>query len=138
MPTNLLTIVGKPPWFYDRPDRACAGIPTSVFFPDGGGASEAAQQICMPCPFKADCLRFALDNDVEGVWGGTGQNERARMRARRRRKATNGPSDDRRRQVAALTAAGKTCAEIAQAIGVTPRSVERLRRDVRNGVGMAA
>jgi WhiB family redox-sensing transcriptional regulator len=35
-----------------------------------------AKQVCRPCPFRAQCKQWAIDNDQRGVWGGTTYRER--------------------------------------------------------------
>ncbi|HET6919853.1 MAG TPA: WhiB family transcriptional regulator [Jiangellaceae bacterium] len=47
------------------------------------GRPHAAIRICADCPVRVECLQHALDNDEAGVWGGTTERERRRMRARR-------------------------------------------------------
>ncbi len=38
---------------------------------------EKAKKICRRCPVRSQCLQEALENDwVQGVWGGTTDNER--------------------------------------------------------------
>lgn len=46
---------------------------------------KAAKAVCATCPVRAACLNYALDNrEVYGVWGGTSEEERARMRGQSR------------------------------------------------------
>ena len=74
----------------DRPDdwrdRAeCKDDPTPDlwFVPPGDRHGiAAAKAICRRCPVAAECLAEALaDPSIVGVWGGTGENERAKLRA---------------------------------------------------------
>ena len=37
---------------------------------------DAAKAICEPCPLKTACLEYALENNYEGVWGGTTDTDR--------------------------------------------------------------
>jgi WhiB family transcriptional regulator, redox-sensing transcriptional regulator len=77
-----------------REKAACQAATAELFFPIGrtGDAVEqidAAKSVCQSCPVRVDCLRFALETNQEaGVWGGTSEDERARVRrawlARRR------------------------------------------------------
>ena len=40
-----------------------------------------AKMTCMECPYAKRCLQFALDNpDVQGIWGGTTEKQRASIR----------------------------------------------------------
>lgn len=74
---------------------ACRDSDPDLFFPVGttGPAIEqiaSAKAVCGECDVQAQCLEFALStNQDSGVWGGTSEEERRRMRkawiARRRR-----------------------------------------------------
>lgn len=70
-------------------DAACAGEDPALFFPavgQHGAAISEAKAICARCPVKADCLDYALRHREEhGIWGGTTDWERRRMRSSRRR-----------------------------------------------------
>ena len=68
--------------------RRCAGLPTSLFFPTQGEDSQQAIAVCNLCPVRAACLRYALDNGEQwGVWGGTSERQRRRLRLAERRAA---------------------------------------------------
>jgi WhiB family transcriptional regulator, redox-sensing transcriptional regulator len=68
---------------------ACVSADPELFFPvSATGPSrhqeERAKAICARCPVRAECLRFALDTgQVNGVWGGLGEGELARLRRSR-------------------------------------------------------
>ena len=73
----------------DRPDdwrdrAACKDdpIPDLWFVPPGDRHGiAAAKAICHRCPVAAECLAEAMANpSIVGVWGGTGENERAKLR----------------------------------------------------------
>lgn len=71
----------------DWRDRSlCRDSNIEVFFPVGttGLAIDqigAAREICEACPVTAECLEFALATNQEaGVWGGTTEDERRRLR----------------------------------------------------------
>ncbi|MDQ1394064.1 MAG: WhiB family transcriptional regulator, redox-sensing transcriptional regulator [Acidimicrobiaceae bacterium] len=80
------------PW---RDRAACQSVSADLFFPIGrtGDAVEhieAAKAVCRTCPVREACLRFAIETNQEaGIWGGTSEEERDRIRrawlARRRR-----------------------------------------------------
>lgn len=55
-----------------------------LFFPEPGGKNDAAEAklLCSLCAVQVDCLRFALDTAVEGIWGGTTARERQDIRSR--------------------------------------------------------
>lgn len=71
------------PWM---DDAACKGEDTELFFPSRGESTEAAKTICDRCPVRQPCLDYALDvGEKFGIFGGTSERERRRMRARNRR-----------------------------------------------------
>jgi len=69
-----------------RSGAACRDSNAELFFPIGttGNALdqiEAAKEVCMLCPVRAECLEFALATNQEaGVWGATSEDERRKMR----------------------------------------------------------
>jgi WhiB family redox-sensing transcriptional regulator len=81
-----------------RSIAACRDTNPDMFFPVGSTGPaisqiETAKAICRTCEAQAPCLEFALATNQEaGVWGGTSEDERRRLRkqwlaARRRRLA---------------------------------------------------
>ena len=68
-------------WLW-RADAACRNEDVELFFPERGVATTAAKEICAPCPVRAECLEHALRYEKNGIWGGTSQRERKRMRQR--------------------------------------------------------
>ena len=72
--------------FFEAP--LCAEVGGDLFFADtapGKGGVRVAQNrvaigICGACPHQAECLGYALRNDVSGVWGGTTYPDRVRLR----------------------------------------------------------
>jgi WhiB family redox-sensing transcriptional regulator len=87
------------PWATERPDLEefygqhrpawmaqgrCRGQSTELFFPGQGGDIETPKSLCALCPVQADCLAYALERpELSGVWGGTGERERGRIRKAR-------------------------------------------------------
>lgn len=69
-----------------RDDAACRHLDPDLFFPEGTwGAAlrqvEAAKRVCRGCPVRVPCLRWALTTAQDaGIWGGTTEDERRRMR----------------------------------------------------------
>jgi WhiB family redox-sensing transcriptional regulator len=63
---------------------ACAGYPSTFFFPTGESSAalvEKARAVCRECPVSEDCLEFAFEtNQVAGIWGGTTEEERRTLR----------------------------------------------------------
>ena len=60
---------------------ACAYTEPEQFFPTVAAASYArdAKAICAGCPVAANCLTYALDHDLDGIWGGLDRPERKRL-----------------------------------------------------------
>jgi len=70
-------------------DAACRGLgieeSRALFFPSRGDSIEEAKAICQHCPVTEQCLEFALANNCIGVWAGTSDRQRRRMRSSSRR-----------------------------------------------------
>ena len=63
---------------------ACRTVTGVDFFPNDGAGVLAAQRVCSGCPVRPACLEYALDNAIShGVWGGTSDRERQRLRSAR-------------------------------------------------------
>ena len=60
----------------------CRGIPVKLFFPERGGFSQEAKACCTGCVVKAECYEYAMTSPTQkfGVWGGTSERERRRLR----------------------------------------------------------
>jgi WhiB family redox-sensing transcriptional regulator len=59
----------------------CRSHPPSLFFPDNGGGVEVARRVCSCCPVRDECLEYAIAERIEpGVWGGTSERTRRRIR----------------------------------------------------------
>lgn len=52
-----------------------------IFFPGNGPAPKAARELCADCPVRPECLDYALEHDLKGVWGGTTEQERRELKA---------------------------------------------------------
>jgi WhiB family redox-sensing transcriptional regulator len=66
-----------------REDALCTQVDSEMFFPEKGGSTREAKQVCSACPVRTECLRFAIDNEEQhGIWGGMSQRERAGLRRR--------------------------------------------------------
>jgi WhiB family transcriptional regulator, redox-sensing transcriptional regulator len=83
-----LTWIRTHDWDVDdwRGRSACLDSDPDVFFPVGttGPALEqieTAQRICTACLVSEECLEFALATNQEaGIWGGTTEEERRKLR----------------------------------------------------------
>jgi len=82
--TDLPTLpFTREPW---QQNAACRGAAAALFFPghrSGRNATTAAKAVCATCPVTDDCLEYAmrLDRYLPGVWGGTTQRDRRKMRS---------------------------------------------------------
>lgn len=70
----------------------CARTDPDAWFPEAGNFSHryGAPTLCDGCHVQVECLEFALtatagDRPVVGVWGGTTNPQRQRIRAQRAR-----------------------------------------------------
>jgi len=81
-----------------KKNRECKDVPPSLFFPPERTGRQPvnhialkqltqAQRFCNACPVQRQCLEHALLNGEIGIWGGTLQAERERMRKRAIREA---------------------------------------------------
>lgn len=69
-------------WFSDA---NCRGMDAELFFPGRGESVSAAISVCRECEVRPECLEYALDNcEIHGVWGGTSERERRRIKRDRR------------------------------------------------------
>lgn len=70
-----------------RGQAACRGEDPDLFFPHPNETArvEQAKAICRRCPVWAECLQWATEQRVEGVWGGTTEEERRPGRGQRRK-----------------------------------------------------
>ena len=59
----------------------CTAVDPEIFFPERGGSSKAARQVCSQCTVRDQCLEYALNNKEQfGIWGGTSERERRKLR----------------------------------------------------------
>ena len=74
----------RPDDWRDRAECKDDPIPDLWFVPPGDRHGiAAAKAICHRCPVAAECLAEAMaDPSIVGVWGGTSEVERAKLRAR--------------------------------------------------------
>ena len=57
----------------------------SIWYSDSPTDQDVARSICAECPVKAECLEYALDHENYGMWAGTSERGRRRIRSQRRR-----------------------------------------------------
>ena len=69
-----------------REHASCRSSDPELFFPVGHTGPvldeiRAAKAVCQGCPVQEPCLQFALEtNQGSGIWGGTTEEERHRIR----------------------------------------------------------
>jgi WhiB family transcriptional regulator, redox-sensing transcriptional regulator len=88
--------MGQLAWRQDdwRSQGACLHADPDVFFPISAAGASASQvrkarAICAGCPVRATCTDFALEHrDLQGIWGGTTDDERRKLRRARARTLT--------------------------------------------------
>lgn len=72
------------PNFYSKGPALCTQIDSDMYFPEGQAAITneyvALKKLCFECPYRAECLEWAVVNREDGIWGGTNNAERAAMR----------------------------------------------------------
>lgn len=77
-------------------EKACYREPTSTFITDGDGEeppfpSPRAQALCNACPFRPECLQYALERGIEfGTWGGMSGYQRRQLGRKIERKKCPG------------------------------------------------
>ena len=72
---------------------ACADEDKALFFPDDPGMKQAelrqavktAKEICSRCEIQSACATWAIQNNEEGIWGGTTAWDRKLMRRNAKR-----------------------------------------------------
>ena len=122
---------------------ACRETDPELFFPVGRSIqalaqAEAAKAVCMRCPVRAECLKWAIrTGQTTGVWGGMSEHERWEIGARPvTRRSADGrqiqrPQFDRcvdaKEFIEAKVAAGASIRSIARELGVGHDSVRRAR-----------
>lgn len=86
--SGLLAMIRRasPEW---QRHAACAGEPITVFFPERGGSTKRAYELCGGCPVRAECLADSLaDPELDhGIRGGYSADAR---KAKRRADAKRG------------------------------------------------
>jgi WhiB family redox-sensing transcriptional regulator len=87
------------PDFFSEGDPPCSQADPNAFHPEEleTGASRVvsryydeygAKTICKSCPYMMQCLKYAIDNNEMGIWGGTNEMERKSIKRAIRSGAT--------------------------------------------------
>jgi len=68
--------------------QICAQTYPDVWFPTAERQTgRLAKTLCSKCPWVKECLDYALQTDVTGIWGGKTERERSNMRRKLKIKA---------------------------------------------------
>jgi WhiB family redox-sensing transcriptional regulator len=67
----------------------CAEVDSAIFFPEKGGSTKEAKQVCRLCDVRPACLAYITDIEANagirhGIWAGLTPTERATLRSERR------------------------------------------------------
>ena len=115
---DMLLEQSRPAWQARGSCRGGAGH--EPFFPTRGKGVEEARRVCAGCEVRSECLGYALEHGIRhGVWGGTSEAERRRIRRRQ------GAPGSTQLAVARLARQGARPPQIAEQLGVTTRTVYR-------------
>jgi WhiB family redox-sensing transcriptional regulator len=80
----------RPSWMHEA---NCFGVDPDLMFPGRGDTATlaAAREVCAGCVVRPECLEHALTRGEKyGVWAGTSERERRRIRIHRRLTGTGG------------------------------------------------
>ncbi len=66
----------------------CRGVDPELFFPARGKPTRDAKALCKGCVVREECLDYALAHGERwGIWGGTTERDRRRLRRSLRQRA---------------------------------------------------
>ena len=61
--------------------QLCAQTDPELWFPTADNQTgKTAKSLCRKCPWKEQCLTYALHHDLTGIWGATTERERRGIR----------------------------------------------------------
>jgi len=92
-------------WLDPDPDSwknqaLCAQTDPELFFPEKGGSTREAKQVCSRCEVRTECLEEALaTNERYGIWGGLCERERHALMIERWGRPRRGSSGGKSRWV---------------------------------------
>jgi WhiB family redox-sensing transcriptional regulator len=120
-------------------EALCAQTDPDAFFVERGESPRPAKKVCRECPVRAECLKYALDNNESfGIWGGTSEKDRRKLKKHRTAPgaaeaqvvpAENAGGRITVSQLAVMRVrreAGELLREIADDYGVSPGQVGKL------------
>ena len=66
----------------------CSQTDPEAFFPEKGGSTRDAKQVCARCEVREQCLQWAIKHDERfGIWGGLNERERRRYKKEHKERA---------------------------------------------------
>lgn len=75
--------IQRPDWIEQGACRGGDPKVIAMFFTSGGHGANRAKAMCADCPVINECRSYALDRpEMTGVWGGTTETDRDRLRRR--------------------------------------------------------
>jgi WhiB family redox-sensing transcriptional regulator len=129
-PNDFLDALQRRPVWQD--EGICAQTDPEAFYPEKGGNTRPAKQICASCPVKVECLEWAVENrEGFGVWGGLSERERRPLLEKRHRRVQDNPAVVA--QVLELSASGLSKLKIVAKTGVSYWTVSRILESHQNG-----
>lgn len=61
-------------------EALCAQTDPELFFPEKGGSTRQAKEVCARCPVRPECLEYALENNERfGIWGMASERDRRKL-----------------------------------------------------------
>lgn len=76
------------PLFISHGVAPCSTADPEVFFPQKGSNGnniKLAKKVCQSCPYVSPCLEWALVYKESGIWGGTTETERKKIRKEKKK-----------------------------------------------------
>jgi hypothetical protein len=115
-----------------RLDAECAApdIDSEMFFPAKGTDTREPKKVCARCEVREECLAYALAHPREqGIWGGTTEFERTKLRRRMDRPVNfHRDTEARRAEVEQLHARNLSDEAISRLLGINRKTVAEDRR----------
>jgi len=119
-PGTIDELMNRPSW---HRWAACRGQGTDAFIAGRGGNYRPARTMCAECSVRAECLEAALaDDELVGLWGGTTEKERARMRRATEVLASSPRPAHRPRLPASIEDPGQGAEKLVEVAGFEPAS----------------
>ena len=90
-----------------------------------------AQQICASCPYKSQCLQFALDNEIRhGIWGGVVSDDPIRLK---RSTSTKSRRVQKLENIRSLLDYGYTLEKACDEVGIAVTTYDRYLQYEKHG-----